>query len=146
MTLIPVLLWLLSASLGTLALDLEWTSYSDRADLPMSQQWRDEMKARLAKIDTTKLSAEQKRKFKKLWSRLDGSPDTDGGMDMSFAPLLVVGGLAAAFWWYNSQQQGSGPSAASGTPTPIPVNTGREGSAMAAEAREARLRRFAGEQ
>ena len=60
------------------------TSYSDRADLPMSQKWREEMKAnsyfacsedvhvlqfvwgqdKLSSVDTEKLTVDQKRKFK----------------------------------------------------------------------------------
>eukprot|EP00913_Durusdinium_trenchii_P023902 g22447.t1 len=47
----------------------DWISYSDQADLPMSKKWREEMQAKLASIDTEKLTPEQKKKFKALWRR-----------------------------------------------------------------------------
>eukprot|EP00434_Breviolum_minutum_P016889 symbB.v1.2.014902.t1/scaffold1101.1/size137853/12 len=52
-------------------------SYSDQADLPMSQRWRDEMKAKLASIDTDKLTPEQKKKFRALWRRVEGTSGSD---------------------------------------------------------------------
>ncbi|OLQ02935.1 hypothetical protein AK812_SmicGene14167 [Symbiodinium microadriaticum] len=49
---------------GKLSLTSRETSYSDRADLPMSQKWREDMKDKLSSMDTAKLTPEQKRKFK----------------------------------------------------------------------------------
>eukprot|EP00439_Symbiodinium_sp_Y106_P079112 s1350_g17.t2 len=59
-------------------MEMDWTSYSDRADLPMSQKWREDMKDKLSSVDTAKLTPEQKRKFKELWRRVNGDPPSAG--------------------------------------------------------------------
>mmetsp|Transcript_54708 Transcript_54708/g.162842 ORF Transcript_54708/g.162842 Transcript_54708/m.162842 type:complete len:198 (-) Transcript_54708:47-640(-) len=138
--------WALSQAGGAAAIDLEWTKYSDRADLPMSRQWREEMKAKLSKVDTSSLSSEQKKKFKALWRRLNGEdePASAFSLDTSgpFLALLVVGAAVAYVW--QTSQQGSAGAAKAGAPTPIPAGAAGTsgGAALASEAREARLRRF----
>eukprot|EP00930_Biecheleria_cincta_P098961 TRINITY_DN90612_c0_g1_i1.p1 TRINITY_DN90612_c0_g1~~TRINITY_DN90612_c0_g1_i1.p1 ORF type:complete len:153 (-),score=29.76 TRINITY_DN90612_c0_g1_i1:23-481(-) len=127
------------------AVELDWTSYSDRADLPMSQQWRDEMKAKLSSIDTSKLSTEKKKKFKQLWRRINGEDADSGGSGLE-APgigfaVLVVGAALAYVWqtkpWASNttgMSLGSTSSPAGGMPAD---------PARAAELRELRMRRFA---
>ncbi|CAK0800370.1 unnamed protein product, partial [Prorocentrum cordatum] len=86
--------WLLAAAaapLGAGAVDLSWVSYSEAAELPMSQRWRDEMKDKLARIDTSQLSAKQKMQFKSLMRKLNGSSDPEGGLlqDVSGSVVLI---------------------------------------------------------
>merc|ERR1711879_1098795 len=121
----------------------EWTSYSDRADLPMSRQWREEMKSKLSKVDTSKLNAEQKRQYKKLWGRLNGDAGGSSGIDTSFPWILVlVGGAILAYWW---KMQKEAPAVSTTSPSPIPVGSTSGAGELGKEAREARLRRFAAE-
>eukprot|EP00927_Polykrikos_kofoidii_P050944 TRINITY_DN44775_c0_g1_i1.p1 TRINITY_DN44775_c0_g1~~TRINITY_DN44775_c0_g1_i1.p1 ORF type:complete len:156 (+),score=26.38 TRINITY_DN44775_c0_g1_i1:184-651(+) len=88
-------------------IDMEWTKYSDAADLPMSERWYEDMRQRLATIDTEKLSPQMKMKYKQLSRRLNKRPGgDDGGEDGDWWQqphvvvllLLVVG---VAYWLYN---------------------------------------------
>ncbi|CAE7787950.1 unnamed protein product [Symbiodinium necroappetens] len=81
-------------------MEMDWTSYSDRADLPMSQKWREDMKDKLSSVDTAKLTPEQKRKFKELWRRVSGEPQPAG----ESVPLVGVAAVAlllgaGAYMW-----------------------------------------------
>ena len=121
-------------------LDLDWTSYSDRADLPMSQQWREEMRGKLSRVDTSTLSPEKKRQFQALWARLSDEP-TGGGvfdslpLENLMVPLLVVAGVLIL--WV---QNGAAPAKVSGSQ--LGGAASGSGTVLSQEAREARLRRF----
>merc|ERR1711884_133753 len=125
----------------------EWTSYSDQADLPMSQQWRDDMIARMSKVDTTKLTPKQKMQYKTLWRKLHGGGGSasEESTPVNWVVLVPVVALIV-YWIVNSQ---TAPTATAqvvggGPPTPIqPFNSQSSSAPLSSEAREARLRRFA---
>lgn len=48
---------------GSDAISVDWTSYSDQADLPMSTEWRSQMKAKLLRIEQSTLTPEQKIQY-----------------------------------------------------------------------------------
>ena len=58
----------------------DWTSYSDSADLPMSEKWRSEMRDKLKKVDVDSLSPEQKERYKEMMFQLreDASAGSQG--------------------------------------------------------------------
>merc|ERR1712228_965278 len=101
--------------------DLSWTAYSDKADLPMSTQWREELKAQLSKIDTEKLDAKQKAQFKKLWRRLNGDDEEPVSLFENYVPWLIIGGAAIAYYVWSTQQTNNAGGSVLGGPTPIPV-------------------------
>eukprot|EP00929_Paragymnodinium_shiwhaense_P082187 TRINITY_DN4322_c0_g5_i1.p1 TRINITY_DN4322_c0_g5~~TRINITY_DN4322_c0_g5_i1.p1 ORF type:complete len:195 (+),score=24.43 TRINITY_DN4322_c0_g5_i1:64-648(+) len=152
--------WLLaSTALPTVAaIDMEWTSYSDKADLPMSSQWREEMKAKLSRVDTSKLSAKEKMQYKTLWRKLNGGGEGgSNGMAGVFEDtnsLLFLLCLFAAIAYYAHSQgllasSGTSGGQALGSSTPQPSTASRpfgsEGTVIGEDARAARLRRFQGE-
>mmetsp|Transcript_81195 Transcript_81195/g.161012 ORF Transcript_81195/g.161012 Transcript_81195/m.161012 type:complete len:162 (-) Transcript_81195:78-563(-) len=140
--------WLLLLWTGrVLAVDVSWTSYSDRADLPMSTQWREEMKAKLAKVDTDALSPEQKKKYKVLVRKLNGESEAAPtlGLDGSTPWLLMlVGGGVVAYLWNTSSQAAPHQKLGGNTSTAASPGVGFQGTRepMSEEARAARLRRF----
>ncbi|CAK9038352.1 unnamed protein product [Durusdinium trenchii] len=96
-------------------LEADWISYSDQADLPMSKKWREEMQAKLASIDTEKLTPEQKKKFKALWRRVEGTSG-DSGAPFSAATLVPVGAVALALYlWHTKPWSTGGPVASQGS-------------------------------
>mmetsp|Transcript_19431 Transcript_19431/g.42453 ORF Transcript_19431/g.42453 Transcript_19431/m.42453 type:complete len:154 (+) Transcript_19431:39-500(+) len=124
------------------SLDLEWTSYSDRVDLPMSSQWRENMKAKLSKVDTASLTPKQKMQYKDLWRRLNGADSSSGDVlsAIGYSVCLVVVFVIAGYIWHANKETlaaaapkiGRGGAAAEGVGS----------AAMNEEARQARLRRF----
>merc|ERR1712136_375962 len=80
-----------------------------------SQQWREEMRGKLSRVDTSTLSPEKKRQFQALWARLSDEP-TGGGvfdslpLENLMVPLLVVAG--ALILWV---QNGAAPAKVSGS-------------------------------
>jgi len=82
---------------SVMGLDLSWTQYSDAAELPMSANWREQMRAQLEGLDTTKLSPEQKMQRKALQRRLGMGVGPSGVRPP--AALGVLGlGYAADVW------------------------------------------------
>lgn len=57
------------------AIDADWTSYSDSAELPQSKVWRDKMKTKLNSIDPKTLSPENQAKYREMMFML-GEKDT----------------------------------------------------------------------
>jgi hypothetical protein len=55
-------------------LHVEWEQYSDSASLPMSKRYRDELRAKLSKIDIESLNSEHRQKIERLKQML--SEDT----------------------------------------------------------------------
>ena len=53
---------LTSTLLPVHAMTIDWQSYSDQADLPQSQKWRDDMKNKLKQVDYASLPPEQRAK------------------------------------------------------------------------------------
>eukprot|EP00928_Gymnodinium_smaydae_P031296 TRINITY_DN23008_c0_g1_i2.p1 TRINITY_DN23008_c0_g1~~TRINITY_DN23008_c0_g1_i2.p1 ORF type:complete len:188 (+),score=47.83 TRINITY_DN23008_c0_g1_i2:105-668(+) len=123
------------------ALDLEWTKYSDAADLPMSTQWREDMKAKMSRIDTTKLNPRQKMQYKTLWRKLNGvSRDDDSGFGeliSSGLPWLLLGAAGLLYYFYTNAESTPGPAATLRAAPP-----GEVGAPVNDAARAARLRRF----
>ncbi|CAE7207040.1 unnamed protein product [Symbiodinium sp. CCMP2456] len=120
-------------------MEMDWTSYSDRADLPMSQKWREDMKDKLSSVDTAKLTPEQKRKFKELWRRVNGDPQP-AGESVPLAGVAAVAlllGAGAYMWLTKPQSHIKEHSVSAGTARP-PADPARS-----AELRELRMRRFA---
>ncbi|CAJ1368021.1 unnamed protein product [Effrenium voratum] len=139
LALVALLSWSCAGPAGSV--ELEWLSYSDRADLPMSQRWREEMQAKLSKVDTSKLSPEQKRKFKELWRRVGDHPDQgDAALPVS-AGAVAVAALLAWLWYakpwsnLNASPSAQGVQGFAGAPGGDP--------ARAEELRQLRMRRFA---
>jgi len=98
-------------ALCALGIDLTWTQYSDRADLPQSKKWRDNMIDKLRRVDVDKLTPEEKAKYRALYRQLE--PDmkdaSHGGMleGMDFAPwgLLL---FCIVFYLYFFHDWGGG--------------------------------------
>ncbi|CAD7954440.1 unnamed protein product [Amoebophrya sp. A120] len=53
-------------------LDASWTSYSEQADMPQSEQWRSNMREKLKSVDYESLSDEQKQRYKEMMFQLNG--------------------------------------------------------------------------
>lgn len=51
-------------------LKAEWTQYSDSASLPMSKQYRDQLRDRINKIDMNTLSGEERANIERLKNAL----------------------------------------------------------------------------
>eukprot|EP00933_Yihiella_yeosuensis_P038302 TRINITY_DN3223_c0_g2_i1.p1 TRINITY_DN3223_c0_g2~~TRINITY_DN3223_c0_g2_i1.p1 ORF type:complete len:179 (+),score=34.68 TRINITY_DN3223_c0_g2_i1:46-582(+) len=138
-----ILLLVLECFSPAVTLEMEWISYSDTADLPMSKQWRDDMKDKLSRVDTSKLPPEKKAKFKQLWARLHGEPSGSSGSPFENAtPLLLLLVGIAAVAYSVSQAQQTAP-AATGLQTPInPAGGMPVDPAKAEELRQLRMRRF----
>eukprot|EP00039_Didymoeca_costata_P012218 m.175172 g.175172 ORF g.175172 m.175172 type:complete len:171 (+) comp15420_c0_seq2:337-849(+) len=92
------------------SLDAQWTSYSDRASLPRSKAWRDNMKKKLLKLDMSTLAAEDRRKAQKLLKMLkeDEHVVDDLGYDFGFsmdevAPFIFLGVAVIAMAAFNAR-------------------------------------------
>jgi len=118
---------------GVLSLELEWTSYSDENELPLSENRREEIRQKMRKVDTSKLSPEDKEKFKSIWSKLNRTEKEED--DVSFTtPIIILLGLAAAYVYYRN------PAPAAPQGNVVSENSGKNASPE--DLREARLRRF----
>ncbi len=105
--------------------DLEWTQYSDRADLPMSKRARDNIREKLKAVDPNDLSPHERETYERLSAILNEEVvQEDGvGMELLLVPLLfAIVGVALYVSANRSQPAGS------------VVNMN--------EAREARLKKF----
>mmetsp|Transcript_43874 Transcript_43874/g.121417 ORF Transcript_43874/g.121417 Transcript_43874/m.121417 type:complete len:152 (+) Transcript_43874:66-521(+) len=135
-------LWLMAVARGGLSVDVSWTSYSDQADLPMSSQWREDMKAKLRSVDTSALTPKQKMQYKLLWRKLNGGETAgDDTLSSSYLPLalLVVGGVVL----YVALQGGAASATmTSGATKPIAARSGGSPAHVDMAARDARLRKF----
>mmetsp|Transcript_4532 Transcript_4532/g.9975 ORF Transcript_4532/g.9975 Transcript_4532/m.9975 type:complete len:169 (-) Transcript_4532:28-534(-) len=58
-------------------LDLQWTQYSDAAELPMSNRWRDEMRRQLMSLESNDLTPALKMKRTMLLRKLDAEDDAN---------------------------------------------------------------------
>ena len=80
-------------------LKAEWTQFSDSASLPMSKQYRDQVRERIEKIDLNSLSSEERAKFEKLKEALgaenhDPYDDPDHiSLFPSFFHVVIIGAL-----------------------------------------------------
>eukprot|EP00397_Hematodinium_sp_SG-2012_P030822 GEMP01032672.1.p1 GENE.GEMP01032672.1~~GEMP01032672.1.p1 ORF type:complete len:163 (-),score=25.50 GEMP01032672.1:1651-2100(-) len=123
------------------ALDMTWTKYSDAADLPLSQKWRDDMRDKLRQVDVDALPPDRKEQYKKLWARLtprDQDVDDDSG-SFNYIPLIAVGCCIAAFIYMNNRgPQGQ----AVGGPAPGATVFRSFAVPTSEDVRNARLRRF----
>mmetsp|Transcript_10889 Transcript_10889/g.24740 ORF Transcript_10889/g.24740 Transcript_10889/m.24740 type:complete len:174 (+) Transcript_10889:52-573(+) len=137
---------------GAVAIEMEWTSYSDRADLPMSTAWREQMKAKMQKIDTDALSPAERAKYKALWKRLEGEPSSERGGRLGIPPVvLIIAGccLIVGYWHFVIKDGGSFVNSATkgnvlgslGKPGQ-PQTTCDSSAAMRRDLQAARLRRF----
>jgi len=95
-TLVHLLLFIWPAPMA--GLDVSWTQYSDMADLPMSANWREQMRQRLLSMNADELSAKQKMQRKQLLRRLgDGLPQASEQSSLGLVEMLVgIGVLALA--------------------------------------------------
>jgi len=119
---------------GVLSLELEWTSYSDENELPLSENRREEIRQKMRKVDTSKLSPEDKERYKSIWSKLNRTEKEED--DVSFTtPIIILLGLAAAYVYYRNPA----PAAPQGN-VAVSANSGKNASPE--DLREARLRRF----
>jgi len=146
-TVMSLLVILLSAPMDVVALNMEWTSYSDATDLPMSQKWREDMIAKMSKVDTSKLSPKSKMQYKTLWRKLNGQPGgssaSEGGESFNWVVLAPIGALIVYWLYNNNQEAGSGAAPKpGGPPSPIQPFSQGGGTSLSNEAREARLRRL----
>lgn len=64
--------FLLIACVSANDLKAEWTQFSDSASLPMSKQYRDQVRERIEKIDLNSLSSEERAKIEHLKEALGG--------------------------------------------------------------------------
>jgi hypothetical protein len=78
------------------AMKAEWTQYADSAALPMSKQYRDQLRERLSKIDMSSLSGEEKANIQKLKSALDQDTSRDEHgfqLALTYSHYLVIGSV-----------------------------------------------------
>lgn len=94
---------LLSAALACVCcgLDIKWSQYSNRASLPRSKRWRDEMREKLANVDLDAVAASDRDTVRWLKGVLDDDLiDEQGSWSetiTAFLPLLAVGCAVAWF-------------------------------------------------
>ena len=77
----------------------EWTQYSDSASLPMSKQYRDDLRARLQTIDPSSLKESDRKKVAQLLKLLDEKQD-DSLEVSSYNPIIIMFMLIIAVGYY----------------------------------------------
>jgi hypothetical protein len=87
---------------------MKWTSYSDRSELPMSKQARDEMRQNLLKIKRENLNASDKKKYDDFMAALNQS-NTSSKTEpfITLKTLLIfmfIGALVAFYLWKGLKQ------------------------------------------
>lgn len=83
--------------------ELKWTSYSDRADLPMSKKARDSLREQLNLVKVDYLSTQDKAKYHRIKKALEEDNSSYGhesgvGMELLIVPIVfIICGLLIAY-------------------------------------------------
>ena len=117
---------LLLLALSLVACEIQWTQYSDRADIPKSKKARDRMREKLKEIDASRLTTEDRAAYFRLSEILSEDliePETVG-LEILFVPMVFAIVAFGVYLKLSRQEQQ--------IVNPVDMN----------EAREARLKKF----
>jgi hypothetical protein len=73
--------------------EIQWTQYSDRADIPKSKKARDRMRAKLKEIDPSRLPVDDRAAYDRLSDILNEDlvePDEAIGLELLFVPMVFA--------------------------------------------------------
>lgn len=89
-----------------LPMTAEWIPASDSASLPMSKNYRDELRVRLSKIDMNSIGVEERANMERLKRALDSEEGSPGRAFPTVVPYITVGILTIlAYWVYTLRAQ-----------------------------------------
>ena len=72
--------------------EIQWTQYSDRADIPKSKKARDRMREKLKEIDPSRLPADDRAAYERLSEILneDFVEPESVGLELLFIPMVFA--------------------------------------------------------